>query len=341
MPPKKKHKGAAHGGSKSTGRTAGLAKSKAGAGAAESQQGSNSKSASTTGDGKLQFKETQVTRESLLAYMRCVARDPACITFPAYNYPKHKSMILKVLLSLYVGPDPKKKRKLHDNRKRPCSPSLFREATTQNFDESKNSSSGRFSERGRRKEERLGPSRRLEEYLAFVGNTYYSLPQSGNSTGDGGSSSSTSSTSVVQSAWKSNSTVVSVGDLFPEQKQEVLKEESGESVTRRKTKNKQYSNSMELDKNTTDGSKSKNADRSLVPGRDEIPGLTLQRQTTLGILRNPARPRQVLDEWAPKQVALFESAICIYGKNFYAIQKVIGDKSLKQVIEFYYLWKKK
>ena len=73
--------------------------------------------ASTSGDGNLLFKETHLTRESLLAYMRCVARDPACITFPAYNYPKHKSMVLKVLMSLYVGPDPKKKRKLHDNRK--------------------------------------------------------------------------------------------------------------------------------------------------------------------------------------------------------------------------------
>ena len=341
MPPKKKHKGAAHGEHKSASGTAGPAKSKADSGTAASEKGNKKKSASTSGDGNLLFKETHLTRESLLAYMRCVARDPACITFPAYNYPKHKSMVLKVLMSLYVGPDPKKKRKLHDNRKRPCSPSLFREATTQNFDENKSVSSGRFSERGRRKEERAGPSRRLEEYLAFVGNTYYSLPQSGNSTGDGGSSSSASSNSLAQPGWKSNSTVVSIGDLFPEQKQEVHGEESDESVTRRKTKNKErkYSKSI-LHKNATDGSKSKDTDRSLIPGCDEIPGLTLQRQTTLGILKNPARPRQILDEWAPKQVALFESAICIYGKNFHAIQKVIGNKSLKQVIEFYYLWKK-
>ena len=119
-------------------------------------------------------------------------------------------------------------------------------------------------------------------------------------------------------------------------------EESDERVTRRETKYKdrKYSKSMQLHKNATDDSKSKDTDRSLVPGCYEIPGLTLQRQTTLGILKNPARPRQILDEWAPKQVALFESAICIYGKNFHAIQKVIGNKSLKQVIEFYYLWKK-
>ena len=87
MPPKKKHKGAAHGEHKSASVTAGLAKSKADSGTAANKSGS------TSGDGKLLFKETHVTRESLLAYMRCVARDPACITFPAYNYPKHKSMV--------------------------------------------------------------------------------------------------------------------------------------------------------------------------------------------------------------------------------------------------------
>ena len=136
-------------------------------------------------------------------------------------------------------------------------------------------SSGRFSERGRRKEERAGPSRRLEEYLAFVGNTYYSLPQSGNSTGDGGSSSSASSNSLAQPGWPSNSTVVSVGDLFPEQKQEVHGEESDERVTRRETKYKdrKYSKSMQLHKNATDDSKSKDTDRSLVPGCYEIPWL--------------------------------------------------------------------
>ena len=93
MPPKKKHKGAAHGEHKSASVTAGLAKSKADSGTAASEKGNKNKSASTSGDGKLLFKETHVTRESLLAYMRCVARDPACITFPAYNYPKHKSMV--------------------------------------------------------------------------------------------------------------------------------------------------------------------------------------------------------------------------------------------------------
>jgi hypothetical protein len=278
-----------------------------------------------------QFKEGELTKESLLSYVRCVARDPACITFPAYNYPKHKTMVLKVLMSMYVGPEiGKKKRKLYDNRKRPCSPSLFREASSAlNLDTSNNlpGSPSRFSERGRRKEERAGPSRRLEEYLSFVGNTYYSMPKQSNFATESGSSSSTSTNYTSSTSYpNSNSTVLSIGDLFPMKDEEEA--------------NNGDLNETEDDEKAVDKDQKKNNKRTLIPGRDEIAGLTLQRQTTLGILKNPARPRQVLDEWAPKQVALFEAAICIYGKNFYAIQKVVETKTLKQVIEFYYLWKK-
>ncbi len=296
--------------------------------------------ASTMAPPALEFKEGQLTKETLLSYVRCVARDPACITFPAYNYPKHKSMVLKVLMSMYTGPEiGKKKRKLYDNRKRPCSPSLFREGSAFSFDHSSTggNSPARFSERGRRKEERAGPTRRLEEYLAFVGNTYYSKPKPLNNTNESGSSSNNNSTSYSMA--NSNITVASIGDLFPMPEEQHPNDDGEEEGEGDGDDDKQ-----EADDNSSSSSSSSNnknnKKRSLAPGRNEIAGLTLQRQTTLGILKNPARPRHVLDEWAPKQVALFESSICIYGKNFYAIQKVIETKTLKQVIEFYYIWKK-
>ena len=110
--------------------------------------------ASTMAPPALEFKEGQLTKETLLSYVRCVARDPACITFPAYNYPKHKSMVFKVLMSMYTGPEiGKKKRKLYDNRKRPCSPSLFREGSAFSFDHSSTggNSPARFSEKSTRR----------------------------------------------------------------------------------------------------------------------------------------------------------------------------------------------
>ncbi len=39
-------------------------------------------------------------------------------------------------------------------------------------------------------------------------------------------------------------------------------------------------------------------------------------------------------------MALFESGICITGKIFAQLAAVIGTKSVSEVIEFYYIWKK-
>ena len=48
----------------------------------------------------------------------------------------------------------------------------------------------------------------------------------------------------------------------------------------------------------------------------------LLRRTTLGRLTAPAREGRVFDLWAPIQIAKFESAICLYGKDFAQISKV-------------------
>ena len=65
----------------------------------------------------------------------------------------------------------------------------------------------------------------------------------------------------------------------------------------------------------------------------------LLRRTTLGRLTSPARESSPLDAWAPLEVAKFESALCLVGKQFPLVAKVIGTKTTKEVVEFYYLWK--
>eukprot|EP00937_MAST-01D_sp_MAST-1D-sp2_P002847 g2847.t1 len=68
--------------------------------------------------------------------------------------------------------------------------------------------------------------------------------------------------------------------------------------------------------------------------------LPLQRRSTLGMLTSPARREKPLDNWNPREVATFEAAICAVGKNFNAIQKQVRTKSTKEIVEFFYLWKK-
>lgn len=46
------------------------------------------------------------------------------------------------------------------------------------------------------------------------------------------------------------------------------------------------------------------------------------------------------DRWSPYEIALFESGICLTGKLFAQLAKIVGTKSPKDCIEFYYFWKK-
>lgn len=61
---------------------------------------------------------------------------------------------------------------------------------------------------------------------------------------------------------------------------------------------------------------------------------------TLGLHLNPLRKQLPIERWSPFEVSIFESSICIYGKNFNRIQKDVQTKSVKEIIEFYYDWKK-
>jgi len=75
-------------------------------------------------------------------------------------------------------------------------------------------------------------------------------------------------------------------------------------------------------------------------GYDTVKGeIPLERPNTLGALMCPVRRRTVMEHWSPFEVACFEGAIMLVGKNFYEIAKMLRSKSTKDCIEFYYVWK--
>ena len=73
------------------------------------------------------------------------------------------------------------------------------------------------------------------------------------------------------------------------------------------------------------------------PSENRFP---LDKVPTLGYLLNPLRRPTVFELWNPREVALFEAAITLYGKKFHLIQKSVKTKNVKEIIEFYYDWKK-
>ena len=58
--------------------------------------------------------------------------------------------------------------------------------------------------------------------------------------------------------------------------------------------------------------------------------------TVLGGLNSPVRKHSVIDEWSPAEVAKFECGMCLYGKQFHRLQKIIKTKTCKQIVAFYY-----
>eukprot|EP00941_MAST-03F_sp_MAST-3F-sp1_P006049 g6049.t1 len=64
------------------------------------------------------------------------------------------------------------------------------------------------------------------------------------------------------------------------------------------------------------------------------------RPAMAGLLASPFHKVVVTDRWSPLEVAKFEAALCIWGKHFHRVQSVVKTKCTKEVIEFYYAWKK-
>lgn len=68
----------------------------------------------------------------------------------------------------------------------------------------------------------------------------------------------------------------------------------------------------------------------------------LVHMSTLGYLKSPIRRPTIIEKWSPYDIAMFEAAIAEHGKNFPRIRNEINNttKSVKDIIEFYYIWKK-
>ncbi|CDW73737.1 myb-like dna-binding domain-containing protein [Stylonychia lemnae] len=62
--------------------------------------------------------------------------------------------------------------------------------------------------------------------------------------------------------------------------------------------------------------------------------------TTFDELINPLRSDHPFELWAPKEIAIFEACICRYGKNFDKFSHFIKTKSQKEIVDFYFAWKK-
>ena len=66
----------------------------------------------------------------------------------------------------------------------------------------------------------------------------------------------------------------------------------------------------------------------------------LEQSTTLGYLTSPLRRPTVIEKWSPYEISIFEAALAQYGKRFHVVQKFVRTKNTKEIVEFYYIWKK-
>ncbi|KAL7534019.1 hypothetical protein ACHAXR_005585 [Thalassiosira sp. AJA248-18] len=66
----------------------------------------------------------------------------------------------------------------------------------------------------------------------------------------------------------------------------------------------------------------------------------IEQVTALGYLTSPLRRPTVIEKWSPYEISTFEAALSLYGKVFHHVQKWVKTKNTKEIIEFYYIWKK-
>ena len=87
-------------------------------------------------------------------------------------------------------------------------------------------------------------------------------------------------------------------------------------VTTKKTSSSSSSSSSSTS-STSHSSPSTDSDSVVTPAAPPLASLYLQRETMLGKLSHLWRQRSPMDTWAPLEIALFESAMCIYGKGMF------------------------
>lgn len=58
------------------------------------------------------------------------------------------------------------------------------------------------------------------------------------------------------------------------------------------------------------------------------------------VLFSPLRSSSPIDTWTPFEIRAFELAIECYGKEFDQIARMIQTKSCREIVSFYYMWKR-
>ncbi|CAM9999812.1 unnamed protein product, partial [Discosporangium mesarthrocarpum] len=66
----------------------------------------------------------------------------------------------------------------------------------------------------------------------------------------------------------------------------------------------------------------------------------IDRPATLGMIQSSLYRPPVISRWSPYQVACFEAAMHVYGKEFHLVAMAVEGKECTDVVEFYYVWKK-
>ena len=66
----------------------------------------------------------------------------------------------------------------------------------------------------------------------------------------------------------------------------------------------------------------------------------MEKISMLGFIKNPLRRPTIIEKWSPYEIAIFEGSMLHYGKEFRNISRQIGTKTTREVIDFYYIWKK-
>jgi len=62
--------------------------------------------------------------------------------------------------------------------------------------------------------------------------------------------------------------------------------------------------------------------------------------SALQYLKSPMRRPTVIERWCPYEIAVFEASIAEHGKEFHLVQRDVQTKSTREIIDFYYIWKK-
>jgi hypothetical protein len=76
-----------------------------------------------------------------------------------------------------------------------------------------------------------------------------------------------------------------------------------------------------------------------IPQDDDAKLVAASRYSSLGYLLLPIRRTSPLEKWTPHDIGVFESALCTHGKKFDMIQSLLPHKTVKDVVDFYYIWK--